>query len=514
MPGFSGTKLFAVLSALVRQARRPENLAFLPAVTLAAFWLGGEQMLILTALGVPMLLLIAGAVRYTPSAKASMRFPQGMVDRTNLIAQLGATLREAERIKRTTACLVLHMDGMRELADMHGHAAHAEVIARSAERLHSALRETDTLSRLEGDSFAVALSPMPRADLDGVLQLAERLQGVLSDPIGLDHARLYVSASVGFCLALRAPEEGAAALLEAAEAAADAARQAGPGCIRVFSNEMRRVRADRAQLRKDLETALESGEIVPHFQPQISTDTGEVSGFEALARWNHPKRGCILPADFLPLIDEAGLSERLGEVILFRSLTALTGWDSAGLRVPNVAVNFSHQQLRNPRLADTLKWELDRFELTPDRLTLEILETVVAETDNDTIVHNMAALSKLGCGIDLDDFGTGHAAIANIRRFAVRRIKIDRTFVTHVDDDPGQQKMVAAILSMADRLGLETLAEGVETTGEHTMLAQLGCSHIQGFGVARPMPYEDTFDWVRTYTGRLTDLPRIGRHAI
>ncbi|MDE3027087.1 MAG: EAL domain-containing protein, partial [Paracoccaceae bacterium] len=302
--------------------------------------------------------------------------------------------------------------------------------------------------------------------------------------------------------------------LEAAEIAADDARQNGPSGIRAFSAELQRLRTDRTELRADLQTALDQGQIVPFFQPQVATLSGEITGFEALARWQHPKRGLIPPAEFIPLIEQAGLSERLGEVILNQSLTALASWDAAGLRVPTIAVNFSHEQLRVPRLADVLKWEMDRFDLTPERLTVEILETVVAETDNDVIVHNIAALSRLGCGLDLDDFGTGHASIANIRRFSVRRIKIDRSFITHVDADIGQQRMVSAILSMATQLGLETLAEGVETVEEHAMLAQLECGHIQGFGIAPPMDFDASTTWIRHYRGKLTSAPRIGRHAV
>jgi EAL domain-containing protein (putative c-di-GMP-specific phosphodiesterase class I) len=188
-------------------------------------------------------------------------------------------------------------------------------------------------------------------------------------------------------------------------------------------------------------------------------------------------------------------------------------WDKAGLSIPCVSVNFSASELRNPRLTEKLKWELDRFDLTPDRLCIEILETVVAEAENDVIVRNIAALADLGCGIDLDDFGTGHASITNIRRFAVRRIKVDRSFITKVDIDREQQKMVSAILSLAERLGLDTLAEGVETAGEHTILAQLGCGHVQGFLIARPMAFEDTFDWIAHYQTRKTTAPKIGSQA-
>ena len=302
-------------------------------------------------------------------------------------------------------------------------------------------------------------------------------------------------------------------LLRAAEAALEEARQQGPGAIRAYSAELQRASIARDALATEAAAALESGQIVAHFQPQLCTDTGEVSGFEALARWQHPERGVLPPSDFIAVMQDAGLAGRLSEVMLFQSLTALRSWDKAGLRVPMVAVNFCNEDLRNPRLADRIKWELDRFDLTPQRLTVEILESVVADTGDEVIVRNIAALARLGCGIDLDDFGTGHASITNVRRFAVHRLKIDRSFVTKVDSDPGQQRMVAAILSMAERLELQTLAEGVETTGEHALLAQLGCGHVQGYGIARPMPFDESVAWLSRHKAKIAHPPRIGRRT-
>ncbi len=258
---------------------------------------------------------------------------------------------------------------------------------------------------------------------------------------------------------------------------------------------------------------MNEGQIRPHFQPQVSTDTGKISGFEALARWYHPERGIISPSEFLPFLMEAGLSERLSEVMLFNALSALARWDQAGMEIPTVSVNFSDAELRNPKLPEKLKWELDRFNLDPSRLTVEILETVVAQTDNDVIVRNVAALAALGCGMDLDDFGIGHASITNIRRFDLRRLKIDRSFISRVDEDREQQKVVSAILSMAERLGLETLAEGVETPGEHAMLSQLGCGHVQGFGIGRPMPIEETADWILRHRAQQASTPPIINRA-
>jgi diguanylate cyclase (GGDEF)-like protein len=494
--------------------RRPELLVFLPALSLAAFWVGGEAIMMMTALGMPLLFAFAGAFRSTePNAMPLPDSLTGLALRPQITKHLDRTLRDAEVTGKTTTCFVIQFDDADVLLDRHGRAVQTEVLARSAERLCSALREGDTVARLEGGGFAIALAPTRRVDLEGMIQVAARLQAALAPPISIDAARLYVTGSVGLCLGPKAPLPTGASLLDAAQVAADEACRNGPNAIRAYAPGMARKRADRDAMRGELEIALDEGHIRPHFQPQICTDTGAISGFEALARWHHAERGLIPPAEFLPTIEEAGLSERLGEVMLYHALAALVRWDKAGLSVPNVGVNFSAAELRNPRLAEKLKWELDRFDLAPNRLCIEILETVIAETDNDVIVHNISALAKLGCGIDLDDFGTGHASITNIRRFAVRRIKIDRSFVTKVDEDREQQKLVSGILSLAEQMGLETLAEGVETKGEHAMLAQLGCGHVQGFLFARPMPFDDTAQWIIKQQAHRSALPKIGSRA-
>jgi EAL domain-containing protein (putative c-di-GMP-specific phosphodiesterase class I)/GGDEF domain-containing protein len=494
--------------------RRPEVLVFLPAITLASFWLGGEEMLTVVALGLPMVFVMTGAIGLrdsTPEPRADGR--AHLAARPQLTDRIDQILHAAPSNGTTTACLVVQFDGAEHLLDRHGRAVQAEVLERSAERLIGALRQGDSVIRLEGGGLAVALGPVRRLDLEIMVQLSGRIQAAISPPLSIDGAQIYTSCSIGFCLASRAPQQTGRALLDAAQVAADEALRHGPGAIRSFAPDMARTRADRDARRDEIEAALDEGQIRPHFQPQISTDTGEISGFEALARWHHPDRGMIAPADFLPAVEDSGLSERLSEVMLYNALAALVRWDKAGLSIPSVSVNVSAAELRNPKLPEKIKWELDRFDLEPQRLTLEILETVVAETDNDVIVRNVAALAELGCGIDLDDFGTGHASITNIRRFTLRRLKIDRSFVTRVDEDREQQKIVSAILSMAERLGLDTLAEGVETSGEHAMLSQLGCGHVQGFGIGRPIAFEETADWILRHRARQSAAPRISHRT-
>ncbi len=398
--------------------------------------------------------------------------------------------------------LLLRIEGLTDLAEEYGELGRDRALARLEDRLGSILRREDGLRRVGRGLFAVTTRSASPPELETMMQIASRLQLALAEPFDLEGNSLRRAISIGFSFSaeVRPPEDR---LRREAETALREARHAGPGTIRAFSAELDREAQRRDTLAAELAEALHSGKIEPWFQPQVSTDTGKVSGFEALARWIHPEHGAISPGEFLPLIEAAGRSSELTQRILDGALEAVAGWDEAGLDVPTVSVNLGAADLDNPGLADHIAWALDRHDLAPHRLTLEILETVVAQSVDGPAAQNIARLSALGCRIDLDDFGIGHASITTIRRFAIDRLKIDRSFVTDIDTDREQQRMVATILTMSDQLGLDTLAEGVETPAEHTMLAQLGCRHVQGFGIARPMPREDTAAWCQRHHAQL-----------
>ncbi|MDX5381977.1 MAG: bifunctional diguanylate cyclase/phosphodiesterase [Rhodobacterales bacterium] len=491
----------------------PQALAFMPAMALAAFWIGGEAWLIIVALALPLIIALASrsAEGSVAPSERDPSPPEESMDALN--RALEAAMSGATRTGRSTGCIMLAVDDLRDLLDRHGLGATETIMLRLAARITSSLREGDRVVRLPGGEFGIAIAPMRHLDLESAIQMAGRLQLSVEEPLSLDATTVYLSCSVGFCLASRNPGSGSSDLLDAARAALSDAQQNGPSAIRAFNERMRVSRARESLLADEAAAALEAGLIVPWFQPQISTDTGLITGFEALARWQHPERGLISPTEFLPVLEQSGQLERLGEVMLYHALTALRSWDAAGLDIPRVGVNFANEELHNPKLLDKIRWELDRFNLPASRLSVEVLETVVAAAPDDTVSRNINGLAKLGCVIDLDDFGTGHASISSIRRFAVARIKIDRSFVLKVDRDPEQQRIVNAILTMADRLDLDTLAEGVETLGEHAMLAQLGCGHVQGFGIARPMPFDQTADWIRNHNTKLQQAPTIGRSA-
>ena len=213
----------------------------------------------------------------------------------------------------------------------------------------------------------------------------------------------------------------------------------------------------------------------------------------------------VPPGEFLEIFRETGQLGKLSRLMLRQSCRALTFWESHGWTVPQIGVNFSSEELRNPLLLEFIQQCLEEYDLRPQRLAVEILESVVAGNPQSVITRNIIGLANIGCHIDLDDFGTGHASISSIRNVPIDRIKVDRSFVQNVDSDPDQQRILEAVLDMAQKLNLQTLVEGVETPGQHAMLAQLGCSQVQGFGIGRPMPLESTIAWLRDHHAKLPD---------
>lgn len=482
----------------------PQALAFLPALVLGGFWLGGEPLLLATALIVPLGL---AWLRHSSPHKT----PPNRPDQFEQVLQ--ETIDIARNCLRRTGCIIVEVDDFGTLLDRHGQAAADRVQSCIADRLASVLRDHDTLIALSRGQFGIVLAPIRQLDSEIGLKLATRLQAAAEEPISVDAATIYLSASVGFCLDSFLPDASGRELSDAAGLALIEARRHAPSAIRAYSPELRHIAAVPETHAAEVLTALADGQINAWFQPQISTDTGGISGFEALARWDHPVRGLIPPAEFLPVLQKMGKADILGMRILRDALDALKSWDAAGFDIPQVGVNFCADELRDPKLVDRLTWELDRHEIAPSRLTVEILETVVAYSPDDMIVRNISQMARLGCRIDLDDFGTGHASISSIRRFAVHRLKIDRSFVKRLDCDLQQQRLVNAIQLMAEQLDLETIAEGVETAGEHAMLAQLGVGHVQGFGIARPMPVARTAGWITDHMARVQTPPCIGRNA-
>lgn len=437
----------------------------------------------------------------------------GFGGRDKVTGALARSLRGKHRLPFTSVALVFEVDDFRKIEEIYDCDLIEDILLETSKRLRHLLEASDVAARLEGPRFAVALTPYRRLDLAGAIQLAASIQRAMAEPIALAQSNLYITASVGFALASRLDKPTGAQLLRAAGVAQREASADGPNAIRNYSPAMdQRINTSNG-LRDEVLAALNEKSITAFFQPQIDLATGALTGFEALARWHHPQRGLVPPCDFLPVLEKFGLMERLGQRMLSDALAALAAWDKISMHVPAISINMSNSELRNPHLVEHIMMELDRHELAPERLVVEVLETVVVTGKDGITETNLSRLAAIGCGIDLDDFGTGHASITSIRKFAIQRIKIDRSFITNVDRDTEQQDMIAAILTMAARLRLATLAEGVETSQEQEQLAQMGCQHMQGFALARPASFKDITRWMQTYQPVPTDAASYNQAA-
>ncbi len=486
----------------------PQALALVPALVLGGFWLGGEAVLLTLALGLPSAYAIFGLI----ASRLAPDDPSETADiRETVATEMDRALLIANRCGHHTACFRLAIDSFTDMTDQNGQRAAEAIVDHVREQVAAVLRDGDQIFLTGKGEFTVILVPAKTFNTDIALNLAMRLQMSLETPVNVDQFSKYVTVSIGICADTALSGASADTFLRAADQSLQEACRNAPSAIRLYAPGLSPTRPCSDKPCTEITTALNRGEILAWFQPQLCTDSGQISGFEALARWQHPERGLIPPSEFLSQLEEAGKTALLGTKIMRDGFCALNEWARQGYAIPRVGVNFSYSELRDPRLVNRIEWELDRHNLSPERLSVEILENVVATSPDDIVTKNIKRLSDIGCQIDLDDFGTGHASISTLRRFAVQRLKIDRSFVTKADRDREQQRMIAAILMMADQLGLDTLAEGVEAPGEHAMVAQLGCGHVQGFGIGRPMPFDRATMWIAQHLERLETPPQIGR---
>ena len=426
---------------------------------------------------------------------------------------VGCLSRFLGQIGHPTVAMIVEIDEYDHLEEVYGSTAMDSAAAFVQSAVESHLTEEDITVHLDGSRFVAALAPQTPHDLETMLNTCTRIQHSMSNSPLVTELPTPISVSIGFAASNKMEHPTGNDLLQAAFSALAEARRKAPNAVRAYSKAMAIKRDADKKFAKEARRAFETGEIFAYFQPQIRMSDGTLSGFEALTRWHHPERGIVSPAEFLPALEQAGLMHKLGDTMIKQVIQALTFWDKSGLEVPRVGVNFSSSELRNPRLVDRIAMHLDVSNIDPKRLVIEVLETVAAGDTDDDIIGNLAALADLGCGVDLDDFGTGYASITNIRRFSVGRIKIDRSFVAGLDSDLEQRNMVSAILTMADRLGVSTLAEGVETKGELEVLRSLGCGDAQGFQFARPMPVQETVEWATAYFTQLEKPFQISRRA-
>jgi diguanylate cyclase (GGDEF)-like protein len=388
---------------------------------------------------------------------------------------------------------LLDLDRFKEVNDTLGHHVGDRLLELVALRIQGVLRPEDCVARLGGDEFAIHL-PNLGNDRDAA-EVAHRVRDALVEPFQLEDVLLELEASIGIALF---PAHGSEVdqILRAADVAMYLAKDQHTG-VEMYDPARDHNSTDRLGLLAALRRALDAGELDLHYQPKVALDDGEVTGVEALLRWNHPTRGFIPPDEFIPLAETSGLMHRLTDFVIDRALGQVAAWRAQGMPVA-VAVNVSARDVHGNELARTVSEALARHRVPAPFLKLELTErTLMAE--HSRVVDTLIALEALDVQLSLDDFGTGYSSMFMLRRLPVSEIKVDRSFVSRMATPGEDESIVRTIIDLAHALGLEAVAEGVETEEVWQQLIGLGCDTAQGWYVSRPMPAEAATDWLRTH---------------
>ena len=410
----------------------------------------------------------------------------GLANRALLGDRLEHALRLARREERWLAILLLDLDDFKHVNDGLGHLAGDAVLVETGHRLLRAVREGDTVARLGGDEFVALLEQV--SDQGEAAAVAARLSEALRAPYKVAEREVSISGSIG--IALGGPgARSASELLRNADLAMYEAKARGKARVQAFEPGMHASVLSRLDLAHDLRGALDRGEIWVAFQPVVDLGSGRVTGCEALARWTHPERGPLAPAEFVALAESTGLLERLSSQVLERACEQASSWGTAA-DAPYVAVNLSASLLDDSAFSHRVTAVLRRHGLDPRRLVLEITETALVRAREESL-RPLAALRAAGVRLAIDDFGTGYSSLAQLHELPVDVLKIDRRFVEQADVASELLPLLRAIVQMGHALGLEVVAEGVETAGQARALTELGCDRAQGFLFARPLPPEE-----------------------
>jgi diguanylate cyclase (GGDEF)-like protein len=418
----------------------------------------------------------------------------GLPNRRLLTEHLEQALGRARDTRAAVAVLFVDVDGFKVVNGSLGHSGGDELLRALTPRLRSAARECDTIARIGGDEFVLVCGGV--ISEEHALELARRVMSALETPFVIDGRHHVVTVSIGVVIddGHSTPES----LLRDADTAMYRAKANGRGRSEVFSPEMRARACMRLRMESELQHAAERGELRVHYQPLFEIDGRQLIGMEALMRWERPDEGLVAPNDFIPVAEETGLIVALGQWILNAATEQLAGWQTElhGIDQLGIAINVSGRQLLTPGFDETVRAALTRSGLSANRLSLEVTESMLME-QTETPMAALAELRRLGVRIVLDDFGTGYSSLSRLKDLPLDALKIDRSFIDRLGDDPDREPIVVAIMSMAHALGLEVIAEGVETERALQRLAALHCEMAQGFLLSRPIPPEQMADMLR-----------------
>jgi predicted signal transduction protein with EAL and GGDEF domain len=362
-----------------------------------------------------------------------------------------------------------------------------QLLQQLSQQLARCVRRSDMVARLGADEFAVLLANLARRSDAGLV--ADKLYARIAQPQRVGQHELFVTPSMGIAVF---PDDGDTpdALLGHAELALRLAKAEGRGHYKFYSREMATDSLERMRLEHGLREALELGQLCLHYQPQVDAAKGELIGVEGLVRWLHPELGLISPREFIPIAEEAGLIGRIGEWVLREACRQKRAWEKAGLGEFPVSVNVSFRQLRDGDLAQVVASALRDTGLDPRHLDLEITENLIMD-DLPTALAALRRIEQMGVRISIDDFGTGYSSLSVLGKLPAHTLKIDQAFVRGIARDPTQAAITRMVVAIAQELGLQTLAEGVETEEEMNALGELGVTRMQGYLFDRPLPVED-----------------------
>src|SRR5271157_3343292 len=423
----------------------------------------------------------------------------GLPNRRLLLDRLRQALAASARWGRTQALLLIDLDNLKTLNETLGHQTGDHVLQEFARRLAACVRETDTVARLGGDEFVVMLEDLSEVPEEAAAQaqaVSEKILASVDQPYLFDDRECLSSASIGITVFGDRPNS-TDDILQQTDIALHQAKAAGRNTMRFFSPALQAAVNARATLEEDLRKAIKTNQFLLYYQPQV--EQGRLTGAEALIRWKHPLRGIVPPDQFIPLAEETGLILPLGEWVLENACTQIAAW--AGQKQTadfTVAVNISARQLRQPEFVGQVLAALDRTGANPERLRLELTESMLVENIEE-IIAKMTQLKSHGLRFSLDDFGTGYSSLAYLKRLPLDRLKVDRAFVRDILVDASSGAIAQTILSLGRAMGLSVIAEGVETEEQLTFLVGLGCHSFQGYLFSRPLPVKEFHAFLQSF---------------
>jgi diguanylate cyclase (GGDEF)-like protein/PAS domain S-box-containing protein len=426
-------------------------------------------------------------------------FYDGLTELPNrrlLMDRLEQAMVRSQRHDHMGALLFLDLDQFKVINDSLGHSVGDALLKQVARRLHATVRREDTAARMGGDEFVVLLPELsddPEVTANFAREIADKVRQTISEPYHFEGHTLHVTPSIGIAL-FPLGCECADDILKQADAAMYRAKELGRNGVQFFLPSMQLLAEERLTLQNDLRYALSRSEFALHYQPQYD-DAGRITGAESLLRWQHPQRGMVSPADFIPLAEENGLILPIGEWVLHTACEFLQRCTASrsGVYLPCLAVNVSPRQFRQNGFVEQVRSILQRTGVEPARLELELTEGMLVDDVADT-VEKMQALKALGVRFSIDDFGTGYSSLAYLKNLPLNKLKVDQSFIRDVPANEGGAAIVETIIAMTRHLGLEVIAEGVETEAQCEFLRQKGCRHYQGYHFSRPLPEAEFLD--------------------